>query len=908
VRWLEAARAVVWRVRARLTRRHREAELEEEIQAHVDLLTQEHQRRGLNEVDARFAALRDFGGAEQVREACRDLRRAPVFDSVAADVRYAWRSLRRQPAFAGAAIATFALGIGASTAMYTVMHEAVLAPLPYTNARGLVWIADAWPEALGVAMNVEYLVWQQQSRSFSRMAAYSTRRMTMTGAGNAERLLVGTVSPQFFAMLGVVPALGRAFLSEEGEAGREHVVLLSDPLWRGRFGSDASVIGRTVILDGEAYLVVGVLPRALRFLEHEQPAVYAPYVLPSTRQGSALWISPVNAIGWLRPGVTAAAAAAELAAILQRSKGQYPLSFLSYSGEYRPQPRVVTPGEWRRSQVGPALFVLAAAVGVLLLIACANVANLQLARFLERQRELAVRAALGADRLRLVRQLATESLVLAGLGGLVAVAFAHAALRVATALAPERLDFLRDVQLNPAALAFASLVVVLAGVTAGALPALVSTPISGSEPLQKGTPRHTQGRAARRWAAAFSAFTLGLAVVLLVGSGLLGQSFARLTALHYGFQPTNVLALRVGLPAAAYGDRVTIRAAADRLLSELGTLPGAATSGLSDVGPLGSCGGYPAEIEGLTGAGQRPSFCEHSVSPHYLSLLGAEVLHGRLFDEGEGRGTAAVAVINESARRQFFDGRNPIGARLRTRDEWLTIIGVVADLRASRSDPGSRPALFQPFEQPDSTLMNGARMIEWTRAHPSQGSMAPGVTELTVVLRSQPGIRPGDLAGAVRAQVTRFDPNVAVYDVATMEERLASTVAADRFLMVLLAALAAVALGLALVGVYGVTSYGVARRTAEIGVRLALGASRVSVLGLVLGQTARAAVIAVALGVLSSLALGRFVRALLYETSPGDPVTVAGAATLGLAVALLAAFVPARRATTVDPAVTLRHE
>ena len=556
MRWRDgvrlAAHALAWRVRARLTRRDREAELDEEIQAHLALLADEHRRRGLSEAEAQRAARRDFGGAEQVREACRDLRRAPILDTLAADLRYAWRTLRRQPGFTAAAVATFALGIGASTAIYTVIHEAVLAPLPFPNADGIVWVVNSWHGSLGGLMNVEYQAWERQSRSFSRTAVYATRQVTLAGAGSAERVSAGTVSARFFSILGVAPALGRDFQPGEDEVGRERVALLSDGLWRRRFGGDPGVVGRSLVLDGEDYRVAGVLPRGFRFLEHEQPALFVPYVLQSTRPNDALSINQVNVIGWLRPGATAAAAESELRSILERSRHEYPLSTLSYPDANRPLVRVVSARQWRSARIGTAPFVLAGAVAVLLLIACANVANLQLARFLDRRQELAVRAALGAGRVRLVQQLVTESLVLAALGGLFALALAHAILQLAGRLAPESLGYLHDVRLQPATLAFAALLVMLAGVLAGTLPALVGTPGGARHTLQQGTPRHTQGRAARLWAQGFTALTLALAVVL---AGGLGTAGAQLPAADR--RPPR---LRAGRPADAAGR------AADRCL------------------------------------------------------------------------------------------------------------------------------------------------------------------------------------------------------------------------------------------------------------------------------------------------------------------------------------------------------
>ena len=913
MRWLDGARlavhALAWRIRVRLTRRDREAELDEEIHAHLALLAEEHRRRGLSEAEAQRAARRDFGGPEQVREACRDLRRAPILDTIAADLRYAWRALRRQPGFTAAAVATFALGIGASTAIYTVIHEAVLAPLPFPKADGIVWVVNSWHGALGGLMNVEYQAWERQSRSFSCTAVYATRQVTLAGAGSAERVSAGTVSARFFSILGVAPALGRDFRPGEDEVGRERVALLSDGLWRRRFGGDTGVVGRSLVLDGEDYRVAGVLPRGFRFLEHEQPALFVPYALQSTRPKDGLSISQVNVIGRLRPGATAAAAESELRSILERSRHEYPLSALSYLDADRPLVRVVSARQWRSAGIGTAPFVLAGAVAVLLLIACANVANLQLARFLDRRQELAVRAALGAGRARLVQQLVTESLVLAALGGLFALVLAHASLQLAGRLAPESLGYLREVRLQPATLAFASLLVMLAGVLAGTLPALVGTPDGARHTLQQGTPRHTQGRAARLWAQGFTALTLALAVVLLVGSGLLARSFLRLTGVRHGFEPAGLLTLRVALPIGAYGDRAAVQATSARLVSELETLPGVEAAGLSDVGPLGFCNGYPVEVEGRAPRpGLPPSVCEQSVSARYLQLLGVRVLRGRLFREDEGRGTDAVAVINETARRQFFGSGDGVGARLRARDQWLTVVGVIADTRAGRDDPGQRPALFQPFAQTASTLMNAAGMLEWARGRPEARFMRPTATDLVLLMRSQPATHPASLANMVRERIARIDRDLVVHDLATMEERLASTVAGDRFLMALLAAFAAVALTLALVGVYGVTSYGVARRTTEIGVRVALGASRRSVLGLVLGQSARAAVIAVAAGLGLALALGRFLRAMLYETSPDDPPTLAVVAASVLAVALLAAALPAWGATAVDPAAALRHE
>ncbi len=904
------AHALAWRLRALLTRRRGELELDEEMRSHLALLEEEHRCRGLSAVEARYAALRDFGGVEQVRESCRDLRRVPLIELAASDVRFAWRSLRRHRAFAATAVSTLALGIGASTATYTVLREAVLAPLPTRNVAGLVWVANAWEGALGRMMDVEYQAWQPKSRSFTRTALYGTREVTLTVGAPAERVLCGAVSAGFFSALGVTPALGREILTGEDQPGRERIAVLSDALWRRRFRADPAAVGRIVVLDGHGHEIVGVLPAGYRFLEREQPAIFIPHVLPSVRPEDGLSVAQVNVLGWLRPGVTPAQAESELATILEGSRSDYPLSALSYPfGTARPHVRVAGAREWRSALVGTAPFALAAAVAVLLLLACTTVASLQLGRLLERRQELAVRAALGAGRMRLMRQMLTEAGLLASMGGALALALAWAMLQGARSLAPESLAYVREARLEPAAIAFAFVVAAVTTLLSGTIPALVAMGGSTSA-IQRGAPRRTQSRGARRWGAALVALTLALSVVLLAATGLLVTSLVRVTSLDYGIRPAGLLALRVGLPSGRYGTRDAVRATSDQLLSELRALPGVLDATLSDVGPLGYCRGYPVETEGRATAtgetGTQKSVCEESVSWSYLRQLGVEVRAGRMFRQDDASGPA-LALINESARKALFGGDDAIGARVRTRGQWLTVVGVVADVRSSRSE-AVKPTLYQLFAQPASTMMNNAGAMERSRGQGLAAAALPTATEVTFVLSVHPGLDPRSLATATRRRVAQLDDDLSVYDVATVAERLASTVSADRFLTVLVGALALTAQVLAFVGVYGVTRFAVARRTAEIGLRLALGATPRGVLALVLGEAAWLSGGAVLGGVLAALGVRRFLSAVLYETSRADLLALPAVGAVVFVSALMAAWIPARRAACVDPAVTLRCE
>jgi putative ABC transport system permease protein len=905
-------RALLWRLGALFRGRRQEEDLAAEVQAHLDLLTEENLRRGLGSEQARSVALRAFGSVEQAKELWRDQRSLAFLDALVIDLRFAFRLLRKSPGFAAVAILTFALGIGANTAIFTVVQEAVLNPLPIKRTERLVWLANAWPDSpVGVLFNVQYQVWLQQSHSFERMAAYATQQLTLTGAGPAERLEAGRVSAQFFTMLGIAPVLGRDFAAGEDQPRAPRVTILGYAIWRDRFGANRAILGRAVVLDGEPYEVVGILPRDFRFLDHASAEIYVPYLLPGGTRGTGLRIEPVKAIAWLKPGVTPRSAEAELAAILERSKNDYPLSAFRMSGA-PVRPHVVSPWEWRTWQVGSAPFVLAVAVALVLLMACANVANLQVVRVLERAQELAVRTAVGAGRMRLVRQLVTESALLALLGGIAGVALAFWGTRALRWLAPPNLDYLRSVKVNATTLLFTLVIALGSGFASGLLPALAGTRGGIRQRLQEGGARSTSGRPARRLHEALSVLAITVALVLLTGSGLLVRSFLRLTAKPLGMEPKKVLSLRVSLPVSRYGRPDAQRVLGGRLLSEIRALPGVSLAALTTDEPLPwqgpGCYELGVETHRPSGKDDKPHACEASVSADYFRAMGIPVLAGRAFNERDGGGGPPAAIVNQALQRSVFGGHSALGERVRTRGEqWLTIVGVVGETHLPGASP--RPdsvVVYQPFGQADSSAMINARMLESAQGQAGARQWLPPATDLTLVIRTQ--VAPGSLAPAVRARLASIDPDLAIYDLATMEQRISRSVAAERFSMLLLSLFAIVALVLALVGVYEVGEYGARRRTQEIGIRLALGAAPARILRMVLMQTVRAAVLGLALGTAAALFLTRFLQALLFGVPARDPLTFLASSVIIFVVSLVAGYLPARRAMRIDPAVALRYQ
>jgi putative ABC transport system permease protein len=805
--------------------------------------------------------------------------------AVVHDLRYSFRALRKQPAFTLVAVVTLALGIGANTAIFGIVHGVLLRPLPYRDAERIVLVWSHWTNWTRTWVSEPELAdYRAQSRTLEDVAGFTTTSFNLTGSGDPLRVRAAQVQAQAFAALGAAPIAGRVFTAEEDRPGHDRVALLSEGLWRSHFAGDPSVIGRHIQLDAATYVVVGILPGSLRL-----PTDYG------TRAVTELWVplalaSPdpqargnhgLNALARLRPGASLRQAQAEMDTITRDFQHSYPNNYDPEFGA-----TLVTAPEEVFGDVRPALLVLLLAVGAVLLIACANVANLLLARSDERQKELAIRIALGAGRGRIVRQLLTESLVLSGIGGACGIALAYALMRALVVLDPLKIPRVEELGIDTRVLLFAGGISLLAGVIFGTIPAVQASRANPHPALKAG--------ASTGWLRhALVVGEVAGSVALVAAAMLLTRSFARMVSVDAGFNAANVLTLRTSLPSTTYRDAAsTVKAYVDirRRLSES---PGVEAAGAVTGLPLKSTrGDWGIRIEGDTGTSRLGRAADWQVvTPGYFEALGTPVRAGRAFTDADRADTLPVVVINESMARKFWPGQFAIGRRLSMggNGRWLTVVGIVADVRHRGLDEPARTEMYRPHAQ----FQYG-------------GSDAPAVTAMTWVIRTSAD--PLAAIGSARAAIRATDPDLGLSEVATMEQVLSDSTSDRRLDMLLFAMLGGLALALAAVGVYGVVSCSVAQRTREIGVRMAIGARPSDVRRMVLAHGGRLALMGVALGSALALVGARLIRGMLFDVSPTDPVTFGVVAAGLLAVALLASYVPARRATQVDPVVALRGE
>ena len=801
------------------------------------------------------------------------------------DLRYGCRTLARNPAFTVVAVLTLALGIGANTAIFSVVNTVLLRSLPYKDAGRLVWITDFIPRQNNtLVFDSDYFAWAKQNQVFEGMAAYGSAELTLTGSGESERLEGASVTAGFFPVLGAAPMLGRLFLAEEDRPGGPQVCVLSHQLWQSRFGANASIVGKAITLDGKAYTVLGVMPATFEFVGRFQPALYVPYDMRET-SGVApgeMHMIIMNVIARLKPGITIQRAESNLAFINHGLESSYKGGYAQMMAGARAQ--VISLHAHLVSNVRLALLVLLGAVAFVLLIACANVANLQLARAVRRGKEIAVRAALGAGRGRLARQLLTESLLLAALGGAAGLWLAAWGISVLRTLGPANIPHLAEIHIDYRVLLFTALVVIVTGVVFGLVPVLAATKTQPGDSLKEGGLQLSVGRGRERTRGALVVMQLALALVLLAGAGLLMRSFLRLIKTDPGFNPHNLLTARIGLPDNQYPRPDQQRAFFQNLLTSLRSLPGVSSAEAVAVPPLwGYMMSAGFEVEGVparTDVNQGAAI--NIVSPGYLQAIGVPLIAGRNFTPLDSADAPKAVILNRACMRVFFPDESPIGKRIRIAGmEWATIVGVVGDLRQAGLVSRPQPEIFVPYLQ-------------------------VSYSEMTVVIRSTQD--PLRLAPALRSRVESIDKSLPIYDVGTMDQLLAEQAASRKFDMALLGLFAFLAVVLAGVGIYGVMTYTVTQRTHEIGIRMALGAEQLDVLRLVLRQGTILTALGVGIGFAGALALTRFLSSLLYDVPPRDPVTfVIVSAILG-GVALLATYLPARRAAKVDPIVALRYE
>jgi putative ABC transport system permease protein len=800
------------------------------------------------------------------------------------DLRYGARMLLKNPGFTAVAVITLALGIGANAAIFSVVNATLLRPLPFDDPDRLIMIRETklpqFPEFSVSPGN--FLDWKKQNTVFERLVAMQDASFNLIGVSDPERLRGMRVTDGFFAMLGARPQMGRDFLPEEDQPGRANVVILSHGLWQRRFGADPNIVNRAITFSGGSYTVVGVMPARFRF--GDGAAEFWTPMAFTTEQAQQHGSHYVSAIGRLKSGVALAQARSEMSMIADRLAKQYPDNNTGWNVKLTPLL------EYTVSSVKPALLVLLGAVAFVLLIACVNVANLLLARSAAREKEIAIRVSLGAGRWRIARQLLTESAVLALAGGTVGLTLAKWGKDLLLALAPEDLPRLSDVALDGRALAFTAALSLLTGLGFGLFPALQASNIRGpnlNETLKDAGRGSTDDGRRRLIRGALVVLEVALALVLLVGAGLLIKSFLRLRSVDPGFNPAGALTAQIPLSQRKYPEDSQRVAFYTQLIEKVAALPGVQAAGAAMVTPLSGNDfvlGFMIEGRPPYPAGGEPNTNYYSVTPGYFKAMGIPLLRGRLFTERDTKDATRVVIINETMAKRFFPGEDPIGKRLHVTMGPLLyreIVGIVGDVKHYSLDQETKAQTYEPYAQ-----------------QPFSG--------MTLVARTSGD--PAGLSAAIRGEVLKIDKELPVSNVRTLEQYLSTSIAQQRFSVLLLGIFSAVAMTLACVGIYGVLSYSVAQRRREIGVRMALGAARRDVLRLVVGHAMLLTLIGVAIGLGAAFALTRVMSTLLFGVSATDPTTFGLIALLLVAVALLAALVPARRATKVDPMVALRCE
>jgi predicted permease len=802
------------------------------------------------------------------------------------DVRFALRMLRRTPGVSAAAIVALALGIGANTAIFSVVDGVLLRPLPYHDSRALVVLNGNFPEQGLVHIPVsvpELQDVQKQSRLLASVGGYTLGDSNLSGGvGAPERVCAGAASSSLFPTLGVQPALGRNFTDDEQLVGHNKVAILADGLWRQRFGGDPAIVGKTLQLDGETFQVVGVLPRGFQI--REPCDIWSPLASndPALTRGAHF----LGVVGRLRAGVTPAQLDAELGALSTRLTEQYPNNYRSGTWFLQERPMLDdVVGDAR-----PPLLLLLAAVAFVLLIACANVANLTLARAAARNREMALRTALGAARGRLIRQMLTEAVLLSAMGGLLGLGLAVWGVDGMVALSPDALPRATEIALDGRVLAFSMGLSLLTGVAFGLMPALSASRPDLTASLKDGSRGATGTRGRLRQTLVVAEIALSL--VLLVGTGLMARSFVAVRRVDPGFRPDHVLTISVSLPSVTRSNEEKARWVSyyRRATERLAQLPGVQAVGAANLLPLdNNSSDYSFTIENYVprSPGDVPDNELREVAGDYFAALGVPLVRGRLFGPSDDQNAPRVVVINEAMARRYWPNADPIGRRLRTNrrsetPEWATVVGIVGNIHHFGLDQPVKPEMYFPHAQMRNS--SGLSLIIRTVGEPLQE------------------------AGAARAALAEIDPLQPVFDVRTLNDLVARSIEGRRFALLLMLIFAGVALLLAAVGIYGVMSYTVAQRTQEIGIRVALGATPASVLAMVLRDGLRLVVLGLGLGVAGALALTRLVSSLLYGVSATDAATYVAIAIALAAVAVVAIVIPARRATRVDPMLALRAD
>jgi putative ABC transport system permease protein len=863
-------------------------DIDREMRSHVELQVEANIRAGMSPAEAREKALRSFGNVSKTRDDAYDVKGGGLFETLGQDIRFGVRMLTKHKAFTSVAVVTLALGIGANTAIFSVVNELLLRPLPFRDADRIVMLWEVTPEGRhqNTTSRANYRSWREQSSSFQHMAAFSDQRFNLTGVGEPEELSIQFATADFFKVLGVDAMLGRAFVPEDDKPESPAIAVLSYGLWQRRFGGQSNVIGQPINLNGEKFTIVGVMPRNFQFhIQHRS----------GTGRPAELWtILPIeggNQIGRflsvvarLKDGVSVDQAAAELRTIEARLSDESPEYNKNYSAEALPL-REQFFGNVRRP-----LWLMLGAVGFVLLIACANVANLLLSLATSREKEIALRAALGARRVRIVRQLLTESLLLALFGSVLGLAFAWVGIKALVAISPRDLVSLQSVGLNLSVLLWTLGVSLLTGLIFGLAPALHISRLNLNDSLKDGG-KSESGHASgsRRLRSALVVAEIALAVVLLASAGLLIRSFIRLQQVDRGFSTDNILTMVVRLPDAGYHEDAQVVRFFVQAMERVRTLPSVRSAGIINFlplyGGLGSATGFKIEGRPEPPPGQGPSTDVRVVDAGYFQTMGIPLLRGRNFSDAEMKEPKHVLLINEALARKYFADENPLGKHLDVamfdKPTPAEIIGVVGNVRYDSLIDESPPAVY--FPHPDLAY-----------------------SFMTLVVRTDND--PAAIAPAVQREIRALDPNQPVSDVRTMDQVMSEWVARSRFNTLLLGLFAGLATLLSAVGIFGVMNYSVALRTRELGLRLAIGAQPRQVLLLVLKQGLLLTVFGVVVGLGAAFALTRLLSGLLFGVEAVDVTTFTAISLLLIIVSLLACYLPARRAMRIDPLQALRYE
>ncbi|HKG58790.1 MAG TPA: ABC transporter permease [Pyrinomonadaceae bacterium] len=889
-------------VRKRLARLHleaaHEAEVVEELAQHLEDVYQRSLKSGATEAEAKNAALQELDTDDllqkEMRRSQTPFKESPVAGGptnsnfvadLLHDLRYAARLQRKNPGFTIVAVIALALGIGANTAIFSVVNTILLRPLAYKDPERLVMVWEdatrhGYPRDTPAAAN--FVDWRDQNQVFEGMAAIDDTSFNLTGAGDPERLEGRRVSANLFPLLGVEPQLGRVFTAAEDQPGAQRVVLLSNALWQRRFGGDPGIVGKALTLNGESHVVVGVMPARFQFPSSDDQA-WVPIAFTQQQAGNRN-THYLQVLARLKPGVSLAQAQSEMSTIAARLQQQYPQSNAELGAAVQPL------HEHLVGDIKPALLVLLGAVGLVLLIACANVANLLLARAAVRQKEIAVRVALGARRWRLIRQFLTESVLLSALGGLVGLAIAYGGLVLLKAFIPENISQAREISMDLKVLGFTFLVSVATGLIFGLAPAVQAARFNQIETLKEGGRDAATGGGGKRLRGLLVTAEVAISLVLLIGAGLLINSFLRLRNVDPGFRADNLLTMKIVLPEPKYEEMERRSAFYTDLINRIQSLAGVRSAAVTSNLPLYRQGNsISIGIEGRPAPppGQELIVVTRIISPGYFETMSIPLLSGRQLSEQDTGTTPNTVVISETMARRYWPGEDAVGkrialGRIRSQEDWFQVVGIVKDVRQFELNAEPKPQMYLSYRQ------------------------AGFFDSRDLVVKTD--VDPASMAATVRKTVWEIDKDQPVSNIQTMEEILADSIARQRFSMLLLAIFAAVALVLAGVGIYGVMSYSVAQRTHEIGIRMALGAQTGAVLKLAVGYGMKLVLAGLVIGLIAAFALTRVMSTLLFGVTATDPATFTLISLLLIAVAALASYVPARRATRVNPIIALRYE